>query len=412
MSVTAAVEHEPGLRSDAAMPVGYNRTALGVLPEGWAVDKLQQFWSVIDCKHVTAEFVDDGVPVASIAEVQSRFVNLDNAKQTTLAFYALLTGGQRRPAAGDLIVSRNATVGQVAQVAEWHPPFAMGQDVCLLRKRKTAYSTDFLQSIIQSRIVSNQLQDFMVGSTFRRVNIRQIKALVIPMPQPEEQRAIAEALSDVDRLIGALDNLIAKKRAIKLATMQQLLTRKTRLTGFRREWERKPLKLIAPLQRGFDLPTYRISPGPYPVIYSNGVLNHHSSYMVKGPGVITGRSGTIGKVSFIEQSFWPHNTSLWVTSFGGNNPRFVFYLYSLIGFERFGTGSGVPTLNRNDVHAHEVMLPADPEEQSAIANVLSDTDSEITALERRRDKTKAIKQGMMQSLLTGRIRLVKPGAQE
>jgi len=128
--------------------------------------------------------------------------------------------------------------------------------------------------------------------------------------------------------------------------------------------------------------------------------------MVKGPGVVTGRSGTIGNVHFVEENFWPHNTSLWVTSFKRNDPKFVFYLLPTIRLERFSTGSGVPTLNRNDVHTHPVAIPPSAEEQCAIATVLSDMDAELRTLEQRLVKTRALKQGMMQELLTGRTRLV------
>jgi type I restriction enzyme, S subunit len=121
---------------------------------------------------------------------------------------------------------------------------------------------------------------------------------------------------------------------------------------------------------------------------------------------VTGRSGTIGKVQFVEQDFWPHNTALWVTNFRGNDPKFIFYLFSNIGLERFSSGSGVPTLNRNDVHAFPLCFPNSVEEQQSIANALSDMDSEISALQARLAKTRDIKQGMMQELLTGRTRLV------
>ena len=83
-------------------------------------------------------------------------------------------------------------------------------------------------------------------------------------------------------------------------------------------WEQRKLGEVAPLQRGFDLPVNQMMPGPYPVVMSNGIGGWHSKYMVKGPGVVTGRSGTIGSLHYIEQNFWPHNTSLWVTSFNGN----------------------------------------------------------------------------------------------
>ena len=79
-------------------------------------------------------------------------------------------------------------------------------------------------------------------------------------------------------------------------------------------------------------------------------MNYHDEYKAKGPGVVTGRSGTIGKVTYVESDYWPHNTSLWVTDFKGNNPKYVYYVYKYIGLSKYASGSGVPTLNRNDVH--------------------------------------------------------------
>ncbi|NTU42966.1 MAG: hypothetical protein HGA78_07920 [Nitrospirales bacterium] len=213
----------------STVPKGYKQTEVGVIPEDWEVGNLNQFWTVTDCKHVTAQFVDNGFPIASIKEVQSRFVDLTNAKQTTQKFYNLLSEGGRKPMTGDLILSRNATVGEVAQVAEWHPSFAMGQDVCLLRRKLPEFSTNYLQSVFRSAIIANQLSDLMVGSTFKRVNVQQIKSFTVPMPPPREQKAIAEALSDADALIESLEQLIAKKRQIKQGAMQELLTGRIRL---------------------------------------------------------------------------------------------------------------------------------------------------------------------------------------
>ena len=126
--------------------------------------------------------------------------------------------------------------------------------------------------------------------------------------------------------------------------------------------------------------------------------------MAKGPGVVTGRSGTIGKVHFIEKDYWPHNTTLWVTSFRENDPKFVYYLYTHLNLAQFLSGSGVPTLNRNDVHQHLVAHPSPPE-QRAIAEALSDVDGLLTALEALIAKKQAIKQAAMQQLLTGKTRL-------
>lgn len=169
-------------------------------------------------------------------------------------------------------------------------------------------------------------------------------------------------------------------------------------------WDVKPLKAVAPLQRGFDLPYSSIKEGKYPVVFSNGVGAFHSSYMVKGPGVITGRSGTIGKIHYVENDYWPHNTALWVTDFHNNDPLYVYYLFKTIPWNLYNSGSGVPTLNRNDIHDYLVAIPS-RSEQAKISTILADIDSLIVSFEKRLSKKKAIKQGAMQELLTGKKRL-------
>ena len=170
------------------------------------------------------------------------------------------------------------------------------------------------------------------------------------------------------------------------------------------EWCLKTLKTIAPLQRGFDLPYSKMEDGKYPVVFSNGIGAYHAQYMVKGPGVVTGRSGTIGKIHYVDNNYWPHNTALWVTSFCGNYPKYIFYLFNTINWELYNSGSGVPTLNRNDVHDLKCAIPSF-EEQQHIAEALSDVDSMISSLEKLIAKKKAVKQGAMQELLTGKKRL-------
>ena len=165
------------------------------------------------------------------------------------------------------------------------------------------------------------------------------------------------------------------------------------------EWDRKRMKDVAPLQRGFDLPTSQLQKGNIPVVYSNGIRNFHSIGMAKAPGLVTGRSGTIGQFHFVEEGdYWPHNTSLWVTSFKGNLPKFIYYLYKSLRITRFESGSGVPTLNRNDVHSFKVGIPRSIEEQQKIADCLSSIDDRITAETQKLDTLKAHKKGLMQQL--------------
>jgi type I restriction enzyme S subunit len=174
---------------------------------------------------------------------------------------------------------------------------------------------------------------------------------------------------------------------------------------FPTEWLNTDIGSFAPLQRGFDLPNRERIEGKYPVVYSNGVMNFHHKYQVKGPGVVTGRSGTIGKVHYVEKDYWPHNTALWVKEFNNAVPKFVYYLYSHLDFKRFSSGSGVPTLNRNDAHSFAINVPSKKEEQTAIANALSDVDALLTELENLIAKKQAIKTATMQQLLTGKTRL-------
>ncbi|MDD9316198.1 restriction endonuclease subunit S [Acinetobacter lactucae] len=181
--------------------------------------------------------------------------------------------------------------------------------------------------------------------------------------------------------------------------------KKTEVGIIPEDWIIRSIGDFAPLQRGFDLPSRLRKDGLYPVIYSNGFVNTHTEYKVKGPGILTGRSGTIGKVHYVEQNYWPHNTSLWVTKFNEVDPKFIYFLFSKIGFERFLSGSGVPTLNRNDAHSFMIQLPKSIEEQKKIARVLSDTDALISELAKIIEKKQAIKTATMQQLLTGTTRL-------
>lgn len=174
-----------------------------------------------------------------------------------------------------------------------------------------------------------------------------------------------------------------------------------RFPEFTGEWQCKAIGKVAPLQRGFDLPTQNLVEGIYPVIYSNGILQHHDKYKCEAPGLITGRSGTIGKFTYIDSGFyWPHNTSLWVTDFCGNCPKFIYYLYQTVHIEQFSTGSGVPTLNRNDVHRYKTFVPTAIVEQEKIAKFLSILDERIATQNKIIEKLQSLIKGITILLAT------------
>lgn len=174
---------------------------------------------------------------------------------------------------------------------------------------------------------------------------------------------------------------------------------KIRFKGFEGEWKTSTIGEIAPLQRGYDLPTNNVISGTIPVVYSNGVLRFHNEGKCQAPAIITGRSGTIGKFTYIDHGeYWPHNTSLWVTTFHKNYPRFVYYFFQNVGFEKYATGSGVPTLNRNDIHKHIESIPSNKEEQQAIASYFTTLDSQISASTSRLASLKQMKAASLQAM--------------
>lgn len=165
-----------------------------------------------------------------------------------------------------------------------------------------------------------------------------------------------------------------------------------------------PLGQVVTLQRGFDLPYRLRRSGSIPIVTSSGITDTHDTAQVQGPGVITGRYGTIGEVFFVSSDFWPHNTTLYVRDFKGNDPLFISYLLRMIDFASHSGKSGVPGVNRNDLHQLRVRVPL-RSEQRAIAVALSDVDGLIGALDTLISKKRAIKLAAMQQLLTGRMRL-------
>lgn len=130
------------------------------------------------------------------------------------------------------------------------------------------------------------------------------------------------------------------------------------------------------LQRGFDLPTSQRTPGRYPVVTSSGMATTHRDFKVKGPGVVIGRSGSIGGGQYITNDFWPLNTTLWVKDFKGNNEKFIYYLLKSLDFSSFNAGAAVPTLNRNHLSALKVIIP-ERNIQDKIASILGTIDEKI-----------------------------------
>ncbi|MCE0760091.1 restriction endonuclease subunit S [Marinobacter sp. G11] len=165
------------------------------------------------------------------------------------------------------------------------------------------------------------------------------------------------------------------------------------------EWKDCALADVCTLQRGFDLPKRDRVLGHIPLMSSSGAIDFHNQAKVAGPGVVTGRSGSIGNVFYVDDDFWPLNTTLYVKDFHGNYPRFVYYLLSSFGLERFSSGAGVPTLNRNSVHNEMVSVPGTVEGQKRIDDILDEAFEGIDAAIANTEKNLANARELFESFL-------------
>ena len=259
------------------------------------------------------------------------------------------------------------------------------------------------------RHIKEKLNDLASGSTFKEITKGTLLQIEIPNIPLTEQQAIAEVLSDVDGFINALDALIAKKHAIKQATMQQLLTGKTRLPGFSGEWETKRLGDVAQIKKGSMITEKDVVQGTIPVIAGGQKpAYYHNSANRSDKTITVSASGAYaGFVAFHDYPIFASDCST-ISESPIFSIEFIYYylVFNQDNIYKAQTGGAQPHCYPTDLMVMQIDLPS-LNEQCAIATVLSDMDTEIAALEKRRDKTITIKQGMMQQLLTGKVRLLK-----
>ncbi len=246
------------------------------------------------------------------------------------------------------------------------------------------------------------------------LNTQILKGVYIVLPSLPEQRAIAAALSDVDGLIGALDALIEKKRAIKQAIMQQLLTGKMRLPGFTGKWEMKRLGDISHIKTGSRNNQDKVEDGQYPFFVRSDTVERINTYSYDCEAIIVPGEGGIGSIfHYINGRFDLHQRAYKISHFTNDVCGKLIYFMMVQWFGPYAmrntVKATVDSLRLATFQTFTFSAPTDVAEQHAIAAVLSDMDAEIAVLERRLEKTKQIKQGMMQQLLTGRIRLPSVG---
>ena len=413
--------------------VGYKQTEVGLIPEDWEIVSIINCCDYADYRGKTPPKTASGTFLVTAKNVRMGFIDYQESQEyvETALYDSIMRRG--KPLIGDILITTEAPLGNVAQVDR--EDIALAQRIIKYRPKNDALFTTYLKHYFLSERFQRILDDHSSGSTAKGIKGSVLHQLPIVIPPIPEQRAIAAALSDVDALLAAQDKLIAKKRDIKQAAMQQLLTGKQRLPGFSGEWEMKRLGDLGATYGGLTGKTkadFGEGAARYITfmnIMTNVVIDCGSFERVRVSPVETQNRAKKGDLFFNGSSETPEEVAMcavlleevqdvYLNSFcfgfrfregaEADGVFFAYYLRSREGRElmkSLAQGSTRYNLSKVALLNSLLRLPT-LSEQLAIAIVLSDMDADLAALEQQRDKTRAVKQGMMQELLTGRIRLV------
>jgi type I restriction enzyme, S subunit len=404
------------------MKPGYKQTEVGVIPEEWEITTTTEACDlVVDCKNRTPPVVaDSDYAVVRTPNVRDGQFVLEELRFTDEASYHQWTA-RAIPQFGDIMITREAPLGEVCAVPAGRK-VCLGQRMMLYRPALSKTDTTYLLYALMSQPVKASLLRRIGGSTVGHAKVDEIRFLQLPLPPLPEQRAIATALSDMDALLASLDRLIAKQRDLKQAAMQQLLTGQTRLPGFTGEWETKTLPDVSRFRGGKAHEQYIADHGRFVCVNSKfisteGKVRKYSTAnfcSAKAKDILMVMSDlpngkALAKTFVADQDdFYAVNQRVCaLTPFEDYCAEFLAYVLDRNPyFLKFDDGVSQTHLLNRVFQKCPVFVPLTKAEQTAIATVLSDMDLELAALEQRRDKTCALKQGMMQELLTARTRLV------
>ena len=217
---------------------------------------------------------------------------------------------------------------------------------------------------------------------------------------------VPESLAEQQRIVGLLDEAFeglatAKANAEKNLQNASALFESHLQSVFTQRgpgWVETTIGDQLTLQRGFDITKGQQNTGEVPVVSSGGIKSYHDKAMAKGPGVVIGRKGTLGKVFYLESDYWPHDTTLWVKDFKGNSPRFVYYLFAGLDVKKLDSGAANPALNRNQVHPIEVTWPH-VAKQKALVETLDSLEEQTQRLDRIYERKVAALEALKKSLL-------------
>lgn len=403
------------------------RTEIGSFPPDWPIRRLDQIAGGVSVGLVinpSTYFSERGtVPMLLGSQVTPNKIDHGAAKRITSQSNTKIPASILR--AGDLITVRVGDPGTTAVI-----PDELDGCNCasmMIIRRAPSFNSAWLSHLLNSPVGSRQVANVQYGTAQKQFNIGDAVGFLFPVPPKSEQDAISKALSDTDTLIDSLEQMLTKKRQIKQGAMQELLTGKRRLPGFEQPWISRAFADVASFGRERVNPSALNSP-PLCVELEHlepgtGRLSGDAfeSQQAATKSVFQRGDVLFGKLRAYLRKYWLADfdgvcsTEIWVLRARGELGSNAYLFYTIqrddfISVASTAYGTHMPRSDWKIVGEFDLALPSDTTEQVAIAEVLSNMDSEIAALESRLSKARALKQAMAQALLTGRIRLVEPTA--
>jgi type I restriction enzyme, S subunit len=430
---------------------GYKQTEVGVIPEDWEIRRIIDCADYVDYRGKTPKKTNLGILLVTARNIKNGFIDYEVSREYVSEYDYDLIMRRGKPKLGDILITTEAPVGNVARVDR--EDIALAQRVIKYRAKGELLSSQYFKHYLLGDLFKKILDANTSGSTAQGIKGSVLHTLEVVLPPIAEQKQIARALSDIDALIEGLEGAIGKKRQIKQGAMQELLSGKRRLSGFGEgkgyekseigifpeDWPVVPLGiLIGSLDAGVSvnsadrdkdifshgksiLKTSCVLAGKFDPEEHKSILPqdlYRAKLNPRKDSIIISRMNTpllVGECGYVENDypnlFLPDR--LWMTRPIENQnycSRWLAYLLSFSSFNRAikdsatGTSGSMKNISQGSFFSVQIPRPI-KEEQQAIATILSDMDNAIATLEAKLIKTRQLKQGMMHELLTGRIRL-------
>ncbi|MBU2623186.1 MAG: restriction endonuclease subunit S [Proteobacteria bacterium] len=283
---------------------------------------------------------------------------------------------------------------------------------CVVRPNQKHVTPLYVYFFLLSDLLNIEINGLQHGASYPAITDKDVLNQTIPLPPLSEQQKIAAIIYKIQKAIEIQESIIEKTRELKKSTLHHVFThglrgekfKETEIGPMPESWSVQRFEEFATLHRGYDLPIQDRTSDTVPIVGSNGIVGYHNQSKVKGPGVVTGRSGSIGISYYVADDYWPLNTGLYVEDFHGNDPLYVHYFFQSFDFGQYAAGVSVPTLNRNIVHAALIFVPQ-IREQKEIANILKTIDQKIELHTAQKSALQDLFKTMLNKLMTGEIRV-------